>query len=122
MTMQSLSTRAFEFGFSAAETSMAAAFTIAMRSPILFGNWGKPDTASAIEAQQMVAEKVEAAIESAGAVNMALMQMWTKAAFGEIRKPSDVMHGLADVASAASQPVRRRVRANASRLARKAAR
>jgi hypothetical protein len=122
MTMQPLSTRAFEFGFNAAETSMAAAFTIAMRSPILFGNWGKPDVASAIEAQQMVAEKVEAAIESAGAANAALMLMWTKAAFGGLRKPSDVMHGLADVASAASQPVRRRVKANASRLAREATR
>ena len=116
--MDSLQRRAIAMSFTAMESSVAAAVTIAARAPILFGLPTR-DGHSARETQRMVAEKVEAAIEGTAAAQVAMMKLWTRMAFGGVRGPTAFAHGLADVANAATRPAQRRVRANAKRLVNK---
>jgi hypothetical protein len=117
--MPTLTSRVVDLSFLAVETSFAAAITVAARTPILVNHFGRPDADTAAETHQMVLEKVEAAIESAGAATTAAMVLWVRAMFGGLRQPADFAHGIADVATAAVHPVRSRVRANAHRLVRK---
>jgi len=76
---------------------------------------GRP-AEKAREAQLMVQEKVDAAIEGALAAQAAWGAFVLKAAFGGVRTPNDVSLGLAGIAQAAAKPARRKVRANARRL------
>jgi hypothetical protein len=92
-----------------------AAVTIAARAQNMF----LPDEApikKAREAQLMVAEKLDAAVEGAVAAQAAWGAFMIKAAFGGVRTAIDVSIGLADIAEAAAKPARRKVRANARRL------
>lgn len=115
--MDSLQRRAVAMSFAAMEASLAAAVTIAARTPMLLG-MSRPDAASMREAQTMVVEKLEAAFEGAVAAQFTLFMLWGRVAFGGVRGPGALAHGLADVAHAATRPAHRRVRANAKRLAR----
>ena len=65
----------------------------------------------------MVQEKVDAMVEGAFAAQAAWGAFLIKAAFGGVRTPQDVSVGLAGIAQAAAAPARRKVRANARRLA-----
>jgi hypothetical protein len=68
------------------------------------------------EAELMVQEKVDAAIEGVLAAQAAWGAFLLKAAFGGVRSPADLSWGLAGIAQAAAKPARRKVRANARRL------
>jgi hypothetical protein len=68
------------------------------------------------EAQLMVQEKIDAAIEGVLAVQAAWVAFLLKAAFGGVRTPGDLSWGLAGIAQAVAKPARRKVRANARRL------
>jgi hypothetical protein len=68
------------------------------------------------EAELMVQEKVDAAIEGVLAAQAAWGAFLLKAAFGGVRTPGDLSWGLAGIAQAAAKPARRKVRANARRL------
>jgi hypothetical protein len=115
--MDSLQRRAIAMGFVAMESSVAAAITIAARAPILLGLSAR-DPRTVREAQTMVMEKLEAAVEGAAAAQIAMFTLWGRLMFGGVRGPSAFAHGLADVAHAATRPDHRRVRANAKRLVR----
>ena len=93
-----------------------AAVTIAARTQGMF--LGGEPIEKAREAQRMVAEKVDAAVEGAVAAQAAWGAFMIKAAFGGVRTAMDVSIGLADIAEAAAKPARRKVRANAQRLTR----
>jgi len=92
-----------------------AALTIAARTQSLLAPGGEP-IEKAREAQLMVAEKVEAAVEGVAAAQRAWGAFLIKAAFGGLRSPEDLSIGLAGIAEAAARPARRKVRANARRL------
>jgi len=92
-----------------------AAMTIAARTQSMFMPGGEP-IEKAREAQRMVAEKVDAAVEGAVAAQAAWGAFLIKAAFGGVRSALAVSIGLADIAEAAAKPARRKVRANARRL------
>jgi hypothetical protein len=95
---------------------MDAALTIAARTKSLTSPAGRP-TDKAREARLMVQEKLDAAVEGAFAAQAAWGAFLLKAAFGGVRTPHDVSMGIAGIAEAAAKPARRRVRANARRLA-----
>jgi len=76
---------------------------------------GRP-TEKAREAELMVREKLDAAVEGALAAQAAWGAFLLKAAFGGVRTSNDVSMGLAGIAEAAAKPARRKVRANARRL------
>ena len=97
-----------------AQAGVDAALTIAARTQGLLAPGG--GGAKAREAQLMVQEKVEAAIEGAWAAQAAWGAFFLKAAFGGVRTPNDVSAGLTSIAEAAAGPARRKVRANARRL------
>ena len=92
-----------------------AALTIAVRTQNLLAPGGR-ESDKAREAQLMVQEKVDAAIEGAFAAQAAWGAFFIKAAFGGVRTPNDVSAGLTAIAEAAAAPARRKVRANARRL------
>ena len=98
------------------ETGMDAALTIVARTQSLMSPAGQP-TEKAREARLMVQEKLDAAVEGAFAAQAAWGAFLVKAAFGGVRTPHDVSMGIAGVAEAAAKPARRKVRANARRLA-----
>ena len=97
-----------------AQAGVDAALTIAARTQGLLAPGG--GGAKAREAQLMVQEKVEAAIEGTWAAQAAWGAFFLKAAFGGVRTPNDVSAGLTSIAEAAAGPARRKVRANARRL------
>jgi hypothetical protein len=97
------------------QTGVDAALTIAARTQDWLSFAGRP-AERAREAQLMVQEKFDAAIEGALAAQAAWGAFMLKAAFGGVRTPSDVSFGLAGIAQAAAKPARRKVRANARRL------
>jgi hypothetical protein len=101
------------------QSGVDAALTIAARTQGMMSPVGAP-TEKAREARLMVQEKVDAAVEGAVAAQAALGAFMVKAAFGGVRSANDVSIGLARVAEAAAKPARRKVRANARRLAGKA--
>ena len=94
-----------------------AAVTVAARTHSMFLPGGAP-IEKAREAQRMVVEKVDAAVEGAAAAQVAWVAFMIKAAFGGVRSAMDASIGLADIAEAAARPARRKVRANARRLTR----
>ena len=94
-----------------------AAVTIAARTQSMFSPGGEP-LEKAREAQLMVAEKVDAAVEGVVAAQAAWGAFLIKAAFGGVRTAMDVSIGFADIAEAAAKPARKKVRANARRLTR----
>lgn len=116
--MDSLQRRAVSVSFAAMETSIAAAITIAARTPVLFASLGPGPrkAADAAEAQRMVVEKMEAVMEGAAAAQIAMLTLWGRMLFGSVTGPTALAHGLADVAHAATSPAHRRVKANARRL------
>lgn len=96
-------------------SAVDAALTIAARTHgMLIPQGGPIETAR--EAQLMVAEKVDAAVEGALAAQAAWGQFMIKAAFGGVRTPHEFSIGMADIAEAAARPARRKVRANRRRL------
>jgi len=98
------------------QSGVDAALTIAARTQNLMSPSRGP-TEQAREARLMVQEKLDAAVEGAFAAQAAWGAFLIKAAFGGVRNPNDVSFGLAGVAEAAAKPARRKVRANARRLA-----
>ncbi len=97
------------------QTGVDAALTIAARMQDLLSFSGGP-AEKAREAQLMVQEKFDSAVEGALAAQAAWGAFVLKAAFGNVRTPNDVSLGLAGIAQAAAKPARLKVRANARRL------
>jgi hypothetical protein len=98
-----------------AQAGVDAALTIAARTQALLAP-GSGGFEKGREAQLMVQEKVDAAVEGAFAAQAAWGAFFIKAAFGGVRTPHDVSAGLTAIAEAAAGPARRKVRANARRL------
>ncbi len=97
------------------QSGVDAAVTIAARTQSMFAPGGEP-IEKAREAQLMVAEKFDAAVEGAMAAQAAWGAFMIRAAFGGVRTPDDLSIGLAHIAEAAARPARKKVRANARRL------
>jgi hypothetical protein len=110
-----LAKRSFAIAKANAKAGADAAVTIAARTQSLLAPGGQPSE-KAREAQLMVREKVDAAVEGGLAAQKAWSAFVIKAAFGGVRTPNDVSVGLAAIAEAAVAPARRKVRANARRL------
>ena len=98
-----------------AQAGIDAALTIAARTQGLLAPGGG-EAAKAREAQLMVQEKLDAAVEGAFAAQAAFGAFFLKAALGGVRTPHDVSAGLTSIVEAAAGPARRKVRANARRL------
>ena len=90
--------------------------TIAARTQSLVSPAGRP-MEKAREARRMMQEKIDAAVEGARTVQAAWGAFLVKAAFCGVRTPNDVSPVLAGIAEMAAKPARRKVRANARRLA-----
>ena len=115
MVSKRLARRSLAIATANVQTGVDAALTIAVRTQDMMSFGGRPSE-KAREAQLMVQEKVDAAIEGAFAAQAAWGAFMLKAAFGGVRTPNDVSMGLAGIAQAAAKPARRTVRANARRL------
>ena len=115
MVSKRLARRSLAIATANVQTGVDAALTIAARTQDMMSFGGGP-LEKAHEAQLMVQEKVDAAIEGAFAAQAAWGAFMMKAAFGGVRTPNDVSMGLAGIAQAAAKPARRTVRANARRL------
>ena len=115
MVSKRLARRSLAIATANVQTGVDAALTIAARTQDMLSFGGGP-LEKAREAQLMVQEKVDAAIEGAFAAQAAWGAFMMKAAFGGVRTPNDVSMGLAGIAQAAAKPARRTVRANARRL------
>lgn len=98
-----------------AQAGIDAAVTIAARTQDMLSPIGRPFE-KAHEAQLMVAEKMDAAVQGAMAAQAAWGAFVLKAAFGGVRSANDVSMGFANIAEAAARPAQRKVRANARRL------
>ena len=116
MVSKRLARRSLAMAKANVQTGVDAALTIAARTQGLMSPTGRA-TEKAREAQLMVQEKVDAAVEGAIAVQAAWGAFLVKAAFGGVRTPNDVSAAMAGIAEAAAKPARRKVRANARRLA-----
>lgn len=110
-----LTKRSFAIAKANAQAGVDAALTIAARTQGLLA-LGGGGFEKGREAQLMVQEKVDAAVEGAFAAQAAWGEFFIKAAFGGVRTPHDVSAGLTAIAEAAAGPARRKVRANARRL------
>ena len=115
MGSRRLAKRSLAIAKANAQAGVDAALTIAARTHGMLAPLGGPSE-KAREAQLMVQEKVDAAIEGAFAAQAAWGAFVIKAAFGGVRTPHDVSAGFAAIAEAAAAPARRTVRANARRL------
>ena len=115
MVSKRLAKRSLGIANANVQSGVDAALTIAARTQSLMSPGGKP-TEKAREAELMVREKVDAAIEGAVAAQAAWGSFMLKAVFGGVRTPNDVSMGMANIAEAAAKPARRKVRANARRL------
>jgi hypothetical protein len=98
-----------------AQAGVDAALTIAARTQRLLAPGGR-QSEKAREANLMVQEKVDAAVEGALDAQAAWTSFFIKAVFGGVRTPNDVSSGLTNIVEAAAAPARRKVRANARRL------
>jgi hypothetical protein len=107
--------RALAIARANAQAGVDAALTIAARTRSLLAPGGG-QSEKAREANLMVQEKVDAAVEGAIAAQAAWGAFLVKAAFGGVRTPNDVSSAMAGIAEAAAKPARRKVRANARRL------
>jgi hypothetical protein len=116
MVSRRLTKRSLALAKANVQTGMDAALTISARTQNLMSPVGRP-AEKAREARLMVQEKLDAAVEGAIAAQAAWGAFLVKAAFGGVRTPGDVSAGLAGIAEAAAKPARRKVRANARRLA-----
>ena len=114
MVSRRLAKRSLAMAKANVQTGVDSALTIGARTHdwVFFGG----PVEKAREAQLMVQEKVDAAIEGAMAAQVAWGAFMLKAAFGGVRTSDDVSFGLAGIAEAAAKPARRKVRANARRL------
>jgi hypothetical protein len=108
-----LTARSLAIAKANAQAGVDAALTIAARTQSLLAPGGFE---KGREAQLMVQEKVDAAVEGAFAAQAAWGAFLIKAAFGGVRTPHDFSAGLIAIAEAAAGPARRKVRANARRL------
>ncbi len=115
MVSNSLARRSLVIAKANAQSGVDAALTIAARTQNMMSPGRGPENAR--EAQLMVQEKVDAAVLGVLAAQAAWGVFLVKAAFGGVRSANDLSIGLAGVAEAAAKPARRRVRANARRLA-----
>src|SRR5271157_4270302 len=115
MVSKSLERRSLAIAKANVQTGVDAALTIAARTQDLLSFAGKP-AEKAREAQLMVQEKFDAAIEGAMAAQAAWGAFMLKAAFGGVRSPNDLSLGLTGIAQAAAAPARRKARDNARRL------
>jgi hypothetical protein len=116
MVSRRLAKRSLVIAKANAQAGVDAALTIAARTQSMFAPGGTPSEKER-EARLMVQEKVDATIEGALAAQAAWGAFFLKAAFGGVRSFSDVSAGLTSIAEAAAAPARKRVRANARRLA-----
>jgi len=107
--------RALAIARANAQAGVDAALTIAARTQSLLAPGGG-QSEKAREANLMVQEKVDAAVEGALAAQAAWRSFFIKAMFGGVRTPNDVSSGFTNIAEAAAAPARRKVRANARRL------
>jgi hypothetical protein len=99
-----------------AEVGWAATATIAARLPIIAAAASGFGSRSAKrETQEMLAEKIQAAAEGAQAGAMQTAKATFRVMTGESH-PTAMAHHMIDVAEAATQPARRKTRANAKRL------
>ena len=114
MDSSRLAKRSWAIAKANVETGIDAALTIGART-LDWMSVGRP-IEKAREAQLMVQEKVEAAIEGAIAAQAAWSAFVIKAAFGGMRTFDDMSLGLAAISEAPAQPARRMVHANARRL------
>jgi hypothetical protein len=119
MVSKRLAKRSLVMAKANVRTGAEAALTIAARTAGLLAPGGVTGD-KAREAHLMVQEKFDAAMEGAFAANAAWGAFMLKAAFGGVRTPNDVSLAMADIATAAAAPARRKVHANARRLAGKA--
>ena len=115
MPRRSLAGTSFAIAKANMRSGVDAALTIAARTQGMLSPGGEP-IEKAREAQLMVAEKFDAAVEGAMAAQAAWGAFMIRAAFGGVRTPDDLSIGLADIAEAAARPARKKVRANARRL------
>src|SRR5271166_7194939 len=115
MGSRRLINRALAIARANAQAGVDAALTIAARTQSLLAPGGG-QSEKAREANLMVQEKVDAAVEGAFAAQAAWRSFFIKAMFGGVRTPHDVSAGLTAIAEAAAAPARRTVRANARRL------
>jgi hypothetical protein len=115
MISRRLAARSLAIAKANAQAGVDASLTIAARTQSLLAPLGGPSE-KAKEAQLMVQEKVDAAVEGAFAAQAAWGAFFIKAAFGGVRTAHDVSSGLTSIAEAAAGPARRKVRANARRL------
>ena len=116
MVSKRLAKRSLAMAAANVQAGVDAALTIAARTQGLMSPLGRP-TEKSREARLMVQEKLDAAVEGTLAAQAAWGAFLLKAAFGGVRSANDVSIGLAGVAEAAAKPARRKVRANARRLA-----
>ncbi len=116
MVSKHFATRSIVLAKANVQTGLDAALTIAARAQNMMSPGGGP-TEKAREARLMVQEKVDAAVEGAIAAQAAWGAFMLKAAFGGVWTAHDVSIGLTGIAEAATKPARRKVRANARRLA-----
>ena len=115
MVSRRLTKRSLAIAKANAQAGVDAAVTIAARTQSLLAPGGGAGE-KAREAQLMVQEKFDAAVEGAFGAQAAWGAFFVKAAFGGVRTPHDVSAGLTAIAEAAAGPARRKVRANARRL------
>lgn len=104
-------------GASMMQDAMFSAVTVWSRLPGLFAFAPTPQDLA--ERQRMVAEKVAAAAEGAVAASFASADLMMKAATGRLLQADDLAAGLLAVGRKAVGPARKRVKANAKRLAKK---
>jgi hypothetical protein len=97
-------------------TAFAAAQVLAFRLPMLWAMTLSPTPARRAEAMKMIVEKQMAVAEGLNAASLAAFSELMKAASGQT--PSAESAG-ARIMAAAARPARRRVKANAKRLARR---
>ena len=116
MVSKRLAKRSLAMAKANVQSGVDAALTIAARTQGMMSPAGGPSE-KAREARLMVQEKVDAAVVGAIAAQVAWGAFLVKAAFGGVRSPNDLSYGLAGIAEAAAKPARRKVRANARRLA-----
>lgn len=98
----------------AAQAALDATVTIGARMGKLATS-GSP-AANARDTQEMVSEKVTAAVEGALGAQLAWNSFLLRAAFGAVTSPFQVYEGFAGVADAAAAPSLKRVRQNARQL------
>jgi hypothetical protein len=115
MPKRSLAGTSFAIAKANLQSGVDAALTIAARTQSMMSPGGAP-IEKAREAQLMMAEKFDAAVEGAMAAQAAWGEFMIRAAFGGVRTPDDLSIGLAGIAEAAARPARKKVRANARRL------